>query len=52
MKMAVPFIFFITVIAFILLAVSFTVKLYFLGAISSIAIISIGVFVLTNAWKA
>ena len=51
MKMAVPFIFFITVIAFILLAVSFTVKLYFLGAISSIAIISIGVFILTTGME-
>ena len=51
MKMAVPFIFFITVIAFVLLAVSFTVKLYFLGAISSIAIISIGVFILTTGME-
>ena len=51
MRMAVPFIFFITVIAFILLAVSFTVKLYFLGAISSIAIISIGVFILTTGME-
>ena len=48
MKMAVPFIFFITVVAFILLAVSFTVKLYFLGAVSSIAIIAIGVFILSS----
>ena len=51
MKMAVPFIFFITVIAFILLAISFVVKLYFLGAISSIAIMAIGVFTLINGME-
>ena len=51
MKMAVPFIFFITVVAFVLLAVSFVIKLYFLGAISSIAIIAIGVFILINGME-
>ncbi len=46
--MAVPFIFFITIVAFILLALSFIIKLYFLGALASMGIIVIGVTALAS----
>lgn len=46
--MAVPFIFWISIIILLFLVLSFIIKVYALGMISAIAMIVIGVFILAN----